>query len=708
MASRNGSERTFDLWITSRGTGERWVQASSDRHGEASVQLGEALTPASLTDLLERPTEPQELIELGTALFRSLFAEKVDALFHLALGEVLAEDAAVLRLRLRIDDPGVAALPWELLQDPLHARFLAAWSRTPLSRRLSLVEPVRDLRAPEPLRLLAVFPLSSGLDASREKDELLRLESATRGRIRVRILEGKATSPALREALRSEEIHLIHFGGHAVAGEEGGDLYLDSEKNELWQPFSATSFARLLEGRSTPRLVVLNACQGAAVAGIAPQLLRCGIPAVVGMQASIPNSQSLKLAVEMYRELACGREPGQIEQAVTRARSALLQDRPHSPDFANPVLYLRSPDGRLWEAAGEEAPAGWFHSREAGEVPLRFRPLPPQSFLGRDADMLRVKTSLCATKPAEARGRLLLMTGWPGVGKTTLTTKLVHDAELQRTFPDGILWTALDQSPSLLTEIGVWCVSLGSPGLPPTATLEEASLQLGALLRQSRALLLIDDVWDPAHAYPFLVGGPGCAMLVTSRLEAVAQRLAPHPEAIYRLPPLSDEAGLELLRIRAPDVVAAHPEECLLLVQELEGLPLALHVAGRMLQEQSRLWDVGELLQKLREGRQILEESAPSDRTDLRSQTLPTVDVLLARSTERLPAEILERFAFLGLFAPKPATFDLPALEAVWEVKDARPTVRKLIDLGLLEPVGEGRFWMHALLVAHARSLLEV
>ncbi len=63
-------------------------------------------------------------------------------------------------------------------------------------------------------------------------------------------------------------------------------------------------------------------------------------------------------------------------------------------------------------------------------------------------------------------------------------------------------------------------------------------------------------------------------------------------------------------------------------------------------------------------------------------------------------------YAFLGAFAPKPATFDLEAMQAVWDVGAPKPIAKKLINYGLLEPVGGGRFQMHALLVAHARSLL--
>jgi hypothetical protein len=103
----------------------------------------------------------------------------------------------------------------------------------------------------------------------------------------------------------------------------------------------------------------------------------------------------------------------------------------------------------------------------------------------------------------------------------------------------------------------------------------------------------------------------------------------------------------------------------------------------------------------------VLTAEAPVDRRDPAVETAPTVAVLLRQSTDRLDAVERERFAILGAFAPTPATFDVRALTSVWETADARPTVRRLVDHGLLEPLGDGRFQMHALLVLHAESLLE-
>jgi hypothetical protein len=65
-----------------------------------------------------------------------------------------------------------------------------------------------------------------------------------------------------------------------------------------------------------------------------------------------------------------------------------------------------------------------------------------------------------------------------------------------------------------------------------------------------------------------------------------------------------------------------------------------------------------------------------------------------------------DHFAFLGVLAPKPATLNLAEMSAVWHTEDPKPIARELVRRGLLERLGEGRFQMHALLVAHAHSML--
>jgi hypothetical protein len=142
------------------------------------------------------------------------------------------------------------------------------------------------------------------------------------------------------------------------------------------------------------------------------------------------------------------------------------------------------------------------------------------------------------------------------------------------------------------------------------------------------------------------------------------------------------------------------------LVRDLESLPIALHVAGRLLKtemEQGR--NIPEVLKEIKEGTRLIKESVSAEQ--IMEAGTPTIAALFKESTDLLDEEMQEYFAYLGAFAPKPATFDLAALKAIWQVDDPKPMVRRLVERGLLEAVGSGRFQMHALLVKHARSLLE-
>ncbi|MCI5136650.1 MAG: hypothetical protein D3920_16650 [Candidatus Electrothrix sp. AW2] len=300
--------------------------------------------------------------------------------------------------------------------------------------------------------------------------------------------------------------------------------------------------------------------------------------------------------------------------------------------------------------------------------------------------------------------------GWPGIGKTTLAAAMAHDAEVKKAFPDGVLWTALGMSPNPLAGLGQWLVAFGDDP-QQYQHIEERQNRLAGLLRDRQMLLIIDDVWQAADAQPFLVGGRHCRTMLTTREPDVARRLGLPNEAVYRLLVLSEEDSIDLIRQLSPESVAQDQEGVRRLVQELEGLPLALKVAGGLLAAEAAMgWGVRDLLDELAEGTGLLQETAPTDRADLSNQTTPTVAALLRKSTDRLNTLTRKQFAFLGVFAPKPATFDRAAIAAAWGVDDPRPAIRELEKRGLLEPYqedGEVRFQMHALLTVHAKTMWE-
>lgn len=328
----------------------------------------------------------------------------------------------------------------------------------------------------------------------------------------------------------------------------------------------------------------------------------------------------------------------------------------------------------------------------------------PNLFIGRDHDIDALRQCLSSEDPPTL---ITTVRGWPGIGKTTLAAALAHDVELQKTFPDGVLWAALGTSPNVLAELGHWLIALGdNPQHYPRP--EERHNRLAALLRPCKMLLIIDDVWAATDAQPLLVGGQDCRTLITTREPEVARELGLPDRAIYQLLVLSETHSIELIRQLAPEVVKQNPKEVKELVQELEGLPLALKIAGGLLAAEAALgWGVSDLLSELAEGTRLLQEHAPSDRTELSNHITPTVAALFQKSTDRLDSETWGRFVLLGIFASKPATFDIPAIASTWGVVDPRPTIRELVKRGLLEPTDGGRFQMHALLTVHAKSMWE-
>lgn len=347
----------------------------------------------------------------------------------------------------------------------------------------------------------------------------------------------------------------------------------------------------------------------------------------------------------------------------------------------------------------------------ATERESRFDLLPPRPTLvvGRSEDLRNLKGHLGVGSDSGGAGKLRVLTtirGWPGVGKTTIASALAHDCDVQEAFTDGILWASLGPDPDLFATLSGWGRAVRSDVLR-ASTLNEAAAVLRGRLQSLKMLLIVDDVWDAKHLALLQIGGPDCAVLATTRLSRVAQEIAPTPESVVKLDVLSDEDALVLFGTLAPGVVHRHEESAIELLRELEGLPLAIQVAGRLLHTESEYgFSIETLLSELKAGKHVLSATAPVSALAGHDDVPATVELLLKKSTDRLDPVTRARYASLGSLAPKPTTFDIRALSAIWETEDPKPTIRNLVDRGLLESIaGTERFQMHALLVWHARSL---
>jgi hypothetical protein len=570
----------------------------------------------------------------------------------------------------------------------------------------------------------------------------------------------------LQRALLTHKPHIVHFSGHGSKAEE---LVLEDYSGRSKQVSRQALADLFFILKDNIRIVVLNACLSRmqAEALNASVDFTVGTNKAVGDKAAIAFASAFYLALAFERSVQEAFELARVEislRGLTGADTPELFVR-EGVDARAPFLgrkyvpdtsYLKEltmalehvaaggssederrlvrrglTDGSIVAESFEGGAGGASDILEAfspgaGSMRLEIssslyqrvrdalyptpRGIPPPLpghfyFIGRDESLKEVKKLIgVGGSPAHT---LTVVRGWPGVGKTTLVGVVGRDAEVSETFRDGVLWTSLDQKPELMSVLASWGRALGTDELSKAATLNEAVDALALLLRRRAMLLIIDDVWDTGHARPFLDASAGseCALLITTRLTSVAEGLSVRGEGIYTLPVLTEENALLLLHYLVPAVVKEHPGECLELVRDLECLPLALHVAGRLLKAEANMgFNVVDLLNGIREEARLLPETAPLDRAE--GASIPTVAALLRRSTDQLDDVTRDCFAFLGVFAPKPATFDLGAMKAVWRVGDPKPVVRKLVGHGLLEPVGAGRFQMHALLVQHARSLL--
>ena len=259
-----------------------------------------------------------------------------------------------MRIRLNLQPPAVAALPWEYLYDADRNVALAADSATPLMRFERAYRHVgrsRPLDATLPLRLLVVAP-EDGLGLINADVEIARLRQAlddvSATLLEIRELRGRFDILDLRQAINEERADIVHFIAHGEA--DGLHLW----RNGVAYIASAGALRATLQQTPTVKLVLLNACQAGRIAGdmpfatVAQQMLQADVPAVIAMQSNIANDDAVNFAYHLYAELLRGPCPGAIDSATAGARNALFMLNPASSAYGIPVLWLNASSGQIF------------------------------------------------------------------------------------------------------------------------------------------------------------------------------------------------------------------------------------------------------------------------------------------------------------------------------------------------------------------------
>ncbi len=394
----NAGYLDFDLEV-GQGSGRRYPVLARSPVGEAREDMRFPFTQAALENRLlslelalyssggtrRRINAPEEqtVQDFGRALFDALFVGDVRGLYGESVREA-ARQGKGLRVRLHVTPPQLAMLPWEFLYDSRQAEYVCLSTHTPLVRYPDVPQPMERLAVTPPLRILGMVVNARDLEPLDIEYEKQRVEDAVsdlraRGMIELTWLEGQ-TWRDLQRAMRRGPWHVFHFighGGYDTATDEGL-IALASETGDK-HLLPATSLARLIDDHHFLRLVILNSCEGAkggdrdAFSGTAATLVRRGIPAVLAMQYEITDIAAIEFARSFYEAVADGLP---VDAAVAEARTALSIAIGGTLEWGTPVLYMRSPDGRIFhvQSATSVKPTDQRHSADPEQLPRSGHP----------------------------------------------------------------------------------------------------------------------------------------------------------------------------------------------------------------------------------------------------------------------------------------------------------------------------------------------
>lgn len=341
----------FELEISNIG-GRYRAELIDSPSGQATGYFDLPISEPDLTAWYEQRSGEYHLQQIGASLFEALFSGEIGK----ALAESLARiEGDSLRISLRLHNaPELALIPWELMYSANQNGFLLLSVKITLVRYLALRLPEPEmLLVKPPLRILAVLsdPLNvTGLDIEAE----WRALDTSFERLKAKGLVSlerivPPTLDNLRSRLMHDPIHVFHFVGHGAfykEFDEGSLVFEDASGKAVL--VKSNSIGSLLLSQPSLRFVFLNACDSARsstqdiFSGLASNLVRQGVPAVIAMQRPIYDSSATKLADAFYQALSLNYP---LDAALDQARLALAAAG--DPEWSAPVLFSRSRDNLL-------------------------------------------------------------------------------------------------------------------------------------------------------------------------------------------------------------------------------------------------------------------------------------------------------------------------------------------------------------------------
>jgi CHAT domain len=346
-------------------------------------ELETSIVRSSAKVVTRRATPPERIArEFGRRLTEVLLAGDARVIFDRCRTQA-RHDRSAMRILLSTDGPRVSEIPWEFAVDPqVQDDYLAL--RLSLARSPRVSEPVPPLHVDPPLRVLGVQARPHDLpqlDADQEREHIAAaFATVSSDLVDVTWLPGDGWRD-ISNALSSRPWHVLHFVGHGGFNQEleSGYLELSDERGQAMR-VPATDIGRAVARCPQLRLVVINACESASTgtagvfASTAAKLMNEGIPAVVAMQYEITDPAALAFAATFYEAIAHGTP---VDRAVTMARETLKVTL-GSLEWATPVLFLASPETRIFQVSPQTSPGSVVPPQQPPSRPVP-EPRPPSA-----------------------------------------------------------------------------------------------------------------------------------------------------------------------------------------------------------------------------------------------------------------------------------------------------------------------------------------
>ena len=214
----------------------------------------------------------------------------------------------------------------------------------------------------------------------------------------------------------------------------------------------------------------------------------------------------------------------------------------------------------------------------------------PPNFVPRSQDLAAIKQALLGEEKGEigitAISPKVGIQGMGGIGKTVLVNALVRDEDVRHSFPDGVYWVSLRQPPNVKArQEDLFALVTGDRTV--FSDEKQGLTDLQSALRDRACLVVVDNVWDLSALENFMATNAHSRLVFTTRDGSIIKGVG---ASEYAVDQLSEDAALDLLAKTSGFARDALDAETAEIAKQCGYLPLALALAGSMIEGREDMW----------------------------------------------------------------------------------------------------------------------